>query len=362
MQLEALLKYKSLYKITGTPENFLTALRFMQWGFNDKNYKSWKKIQTGDIVCFHSKAEDSKFIKKGTSCVIGFGIVGNIKFETKELLWIEEFENQQLMYPYHFNFSEITFFTDVIVDDTWDSQTLNKRERTAELINKLLQNGIPLRELPGFNQMGSFSILKSVNSALLFQKPKVFSVFDNENDEVQTNSPLEKVELAEEIFRKATSLSVSDEVQQKIINKKSVTTTKDLTLLERAEKEHFETLQRTLLFFKDKGFETYSNKYVDLFAIKNDESFLVEVKSLENRNFRSQMRKAIAQLFEYNYFEIQNFQNERNILELNNTNLLVTSRKPTQKEYINFINSLKIEMAYRDNDGIVGIGTRNSFI
>lgn len=36
MRLSALQNVKSIYRVTGTPENFLTALRHSTWGFKDE--------------------------------------------------------------------------------------------------------------------------------------------------------------------------------------------------------------------------------------------------------------------------------------------------------------------------------------
>jgi hypothetical protein len=360
--IEALLKYKPLYKITGTPENFLTALRFKQWGFNNNNFEEWNKIETGDVVCFHCKKKDSFFIKNCPSCIIGFGIVGSLKFETSDLLWIEEITTNSLIYPFHFSFSEIVFFADINIDDTWDSQTLNKVEPTRNLIYKLLDKGIPLKNIPGFNPMGSFSILHQVNKSFILSA-NMFSVFDNEaenNNELKVDN-LTRVTNVEETFRKATSLFVTGELKRKIYQGKKIISTTDSTLLERAENAHFETLDFAIKYFNEKGFDTYYNKHVDLFAIKKNTSYLIEVKSLENKNFRSQMRKGIAQLFEYNYFEVNEFKRGRNINNSNTDKLLITSKKPSQTHYIEFINSLKINMAIRENNSLVSIGNKINF-
>ena len=56
MRLSALQDTKSIYRVTGTPENYLTALKSSTWGFRDnpKLVSQWKKLQPGDVIFFHS--------------------------------------------------------------------------------------------------------------------------------------------------------------------------------------------------------------------------------------------------------------------------------------------------------------------
>lgn len=347
MNIETLLKFKSLYKITGTPENFLTALRFKEWGFNSGNLDNWNRIRQGDIVCFHCKKSDSYFIKDVQSCVVGFGIVGSLKYETTNSMWIEEFQQQRLIYPYHFNFSEIIFFGNVEINDNWDTQSLSKFDSTKAMINLMLADGIPLNQLPHFNPMGSFSVLNypEIKNQLI-NIPKNFSAFQLESDsENELSTALTKINSVEDTFRESTSLIVMDEIRKKVINKKQVISIKDMTLLERAEDAHFATLDTALRFFKEKNFDCYSNKYVDLFACNNEQSFLIEVKSVENKNYRSQMRKAISQLLEYNYFEVPKFKVDSKRNALIDHRLVITSKEPPDNKYIQFINSLHIGVA-----------------
>jgi len=52
MRLSALQDVKAIYRVTGTPENYLTALRTSTWGFKDdpKLRSQWSKLQPGDII------------------------------------------------------------------------------------------------------------------------------------------------------------------------------------------------------------------------------------------------------------------------------------------------------------------------
>src|SRR5688572_9673977 len=115
MDIISQLNIKPIYKITGTPENFLTALRFFTWGFNEKNVNHWNKLQPGDLIFFHSTV-DSKFLKKATSSIIGLGIVGNDFYINSDPLWIDE-KIDSKKYPYKFSFSEIYLFANILVSN-----------------------------------------------------------------------------------------------------------------------------------------------------------------------------------------------------------------------------------------------------
>ncbi|MEJ0031041.1 MAG: hypothetical protein WDO15_11975 [Bacteroidota bacterium] len=92
------------------------------------------------------------------------------------------------------------------------------------------------------------------------------------------------------------------------------------------------------------------NNHIDLFVHNKENALLIEAKSTENNNFVAQSRKGLAQLFEYNYFDLGNFKKENNISFLTETSLLATSQKPIHTEYVKFVNSLRIKtIAVRDN-------------
>jgi hypothetical protein len=88
-------------------------------------------------------------------------------------------------------------------------------------------------------------------------------------------------------------------------------------MLARAEIVHSTILQKLIELFKSKGYDTRSNRFVDLFAHNDEKAYLIEVKSTENKNFRSQARKGIVQLFENDYFDISRFTDENNFIQSN---------------------------------------------
>jgi len=343
---------KAIYKVTGTPENFLTALRFKVWGFNKENQKHWKKLLPGDIIFFHSKGEHSKFIKKPQPSVLGFGVVGNNFFEDPEPLWIDE-KLDGKSYPYKFSFSEIYLFTDIRVNDEWDSTSLEKLDATRSVISDLLEAAIPISDLGGFPVMGSYSGIQSseVKSILLGSTKKLAFYDGVEDEEIPSkSSELKELTSEAEALRYATTLTVFDNIKERIFSEPSAQYGYNVDSLAKAEKSHFNIVATLRLFFANKGYQVYSNNHVDLFAFNKNNALMIEAKSIENKNFKSQSRKGIVQLFEYNYFELTKFKQDRELKFKNEISLLATSDKPKDSEYVRFINSLDIKtIAVKDS-------------
>ena len=349
---------KAIYRVTGTPENFLTALRFSVWGFTRENEKNWKKLLPGDIIFFHSKGADSKFIKRPQSCILGFGVVGNNFFEDSEPLWIDE-KLDDKSYPFKFSFSEIYLFSDIKINDDWDSTSLDKFEITQQIISKLIDAGIPISELEGFPVMGSYSGIQSpeVKNFLLGSAKKLAFYEGPHTDDMPTkSSELKELTNEAEALRFATTLTVFDSIKERIVSEPSAPYGFNAEKLAAAEKAHFDVVSYLRLLFANKGYNVYFNNHVDLFAFKKNNSVLIEAKSIENKNFRSQSRKGIVQLFEYNYFEVSKFKKDKDLQFANELNLLATSDKPKDTEYIRFINSLDIKTIAVKNQNVINYG------
>lgn len=362
MDFTTVINNKSIYKITGTPENFLTAIKYMVWGFNDGNRNNWSKLNAGDILLFHSKGSDSEFFKNSKSCVIGFGVLNGNKYESKNLLWIDEFKANKCIYPYKFEFSEIYTFSEIPDPSTWDSQTTNSQERTKEVLNTLLSNGIPISSIEGFPIMGSYSTIlqPSVKEAIIFSNNKLFD-FSNQNDPCSLPTQFIQVTSPDSFFRNSTTLKVCNEITRRTINTEKKVYTRDLIALERAETKHYNTLSYVMEFFLSKGYDTYQNNHVDLFAHNNDSAFLIEVKSINKNNFKNQLRSGIVQLYEYNYFEIKKYLSDNNINPNFYSELLITSDPAEDTNYIDFINSLDKGIGFVDNRLIKPSGSNKFF-
>lgn len=72
---------------------------------------------------------------------------------------------------------------------------------------------------------------------------------------------------------------------------------------ERANQIHAKLINAKSAFLHDKGFLPQDTKHIDLFSDTENGSVLYEMKSVQDsqRNVLSQIRKAIAQLYEYRY-------------------------------------------------------------
>jgi hypothetical protein len=75
----------------------------------------------------------------------------------------------------------------------------------------------------------------------------------------------------------------------------------DRTRLERATQKHEEIVARAARLARDAGHDVSMNKFVDLFASGASGSYLFEMKTNNQTNTISQVRKAVSQLYEYQY-------------------------------------------------------------
>lgn len=356
------LKAKNFYRFTGPPEHWLTAIKFMTWGLENDLQARWKKIQPGDVFFIHS-TKNSEF-PNARSGIIGIGVVGS-HFTTKEnRLWLLEQIHNENRWPLLVPISEFYLFSKVPSSESWENPSVKNAEVTKNLIDQLLKNAISLSTIKGFPQMGSFSAVSDqVADQILNDNRPLYSI---ENPEIshfltekQTN--LENISDAAESLRYTETLKVFDSVRKRIIGKDFSHFVRDNELLTRAENAHVSVLQQLINIFKKKGYETRSNKHVDLFAFNEEKSFLCEVKSIENRNFKPQAQKGIIQLLEYDYFEVQSFIRANKLKFQEQHNILVTSREAKDTNYIEFINFLRIGVGTVSNESIHPTGADFGF-
>jgi hypothetical protein len=353
MRLSALQNVKSIYRVTGTPENFLTALRHSTWGFKDekalKNH--WKDLEPGDIIFFHSAGTLSHFLKKKDllSRIVGFGVVGNDFFVGESPLWIEEFEENRVIYPYRFHFSEIYLFADIPPLGDWESQNLSKSEQTSALLKRLLAAGIPLSDMPSFPAMGSYSGIKNAETKeiLLSSTRDLFGYRTREEEEdalPSRQTQLQELHNQADTFRHTTSLTQFEDIAGRVIRMDDGHRQVDIAQLNQAEQAHAAILSQLFQTLRERGYDCYKNNHIDLLAVDRAQgrSLLIEAKSNEAGNFRPQARKGIVQLFEYNYFEVNRFKQEQDLRLSQEHQVLAFSRTPKDTDYVGFINAMKI--------------------
>jgi hypothetical protein len=372
MRLSALQDTKAIYRVTGTPENYLTALRSSTWGFRDnpRLLSQWTKLQPGDVIFFHSSQSESRFLptKELSSRVVGFGVVGNHFFTGTTPLWIEEFAEGRVIYPHRFHFSEIYLFADIPVGGDWDSQSLAKQANTAELLRRLLAAGIPLKELPNFPKMGSYSSIQDgpTKEALLAGTRGLYAYRTREEDEdaLPTRlTALAEVRGEKDLLRHTTGLTQFEDVGGRVLRLDDGHRQVDLRKLQRAETAHADILSLLYRKLSERGYECFKNNHIDLLAVHADQgrSLLIEAKSNEGGNFRTQARKGIAQLFEYNYFEMERLKAERGLALKQEHQVLAFSQAPGDTDYLGFLNALRIRTLVAQAETITPLGDLTDF-
>ncbi len=338
---------REVYRFTGPPENWLTAIKYMTWGLEKKHLKYWQKIEPGDIFLMHSTSTNT-LVKGAPSSVVGFGVVAP-NFNKKEgPLWLRELQERRNIWPLLVPFSEIYLFSKLRLHDVLYGPDGRNDEVVIAEAKELLSRSVPLPS--EFPKMGSFSRVKPELVVQIFTRAEKFYLYNSvgtTHESPSKSSELKKVGSAEEVtaIRKPATLEQLQAVKRKTIKLGEATYTKDLQTLEKAETAHQETLQMLFELLKSYGYETYNNRHVDLFAVKNDHSFLFEIKSLTAKNFRPQARKGIVQLFEYEYFEIRKFFENDKVAARPNK-VLIFSEGPSDTNYIDFMNNLNISAGF----------------
>ena len=353
------LNAKGLFRFTGPPENWLTGIKCMTWGLNKKNEHRWKEIQTGDIFFIHSTGPQTSYFNNARSGIIGLGVVGSNFTVKNDYLWMKEIKEQTNEWPYLVPFSEIYLFSQLPPLESWEAPNLDNTDKTRKLISSLLANYISLDKIRGFPVMGSFSsVSKEVAQQILYDQRPLHIFASNIENNILTTKPtkLEKIENASEALRYADTLTVFDNINARTIKEMPGLYLKDNEMLARAEVVHSTILQNLIDLFKSKGYDTRSNRFVDLFAYNDEKSYLIEVKSTENKNFRSQARKGIVQLFENDYFDISRFTDENNMHFNEKYKILVPSKVPADNDYIAFMNKLKIGIGVVNTNEFQSVG------
>lgn len=368
MDLNTVFGAKSFFRFTGPPEHWLTAIKYMTWGLEEDLRPRWARIRPGDIFFIHST--QNSFFRNARSGVIGLGVIGSDFSEKKNPLWFYETLKSVNRWPLLIPLSEVYLFSDLPPSNSWDNPSPDNTAKTTKLINLLLANRIPLSKIQGFPQMGSFSSVRSdvANRILLDKRPLYLHLGFEESQLPQVESTLDikteridrqsdEIKNASEALRYVDTLRIFDSVKTRTIIKEPVSQyIRDNELLDRANAIHSSILEQLIVLFKKNGYKTRSSRTVDLFAHNKNRAFLFEVKSTENNNFRIQARKGIAQLLEYDFFDVEKYAKDNNLLFNERHKLIIPSQIPSDKRYIEFINSLNIGVALSEKDCLKPVG------
>lgn len=185
----------NIWRFTGNPENWITALQKQAWALNENNKSLWENhIEPGDVVLFHS-TKKSDFTKNAESAVIGFGYIGSKLYKKDELWWIQEIESNELIWPYVVPFESMYFYSNISNIDLDRAIDHKSAEQITAEIEMLLENAVSISELnrlakledtnvPNFPVNGSASKVNPFYEALFLEKSKfLFGAAANNSDE-----------------------------------------------------------------------------------------------------------------------------------------------------------------------------------
>lgn len=330
-------------KATGPIEHWLTTYHAGYWGFRSDKKNAWQNIEPGDVFLFH--ASNSKFLDVPTSQireagagVIGMGRVG-AKSTKSEPAWWEELHSDG-EYPYLIHFSEIHWFgdTDAIRDAPVADKTL---EEMVEEVHALGQNKITFGEM---RQRTGYQIPPQGSPTNVTQPEKLFpllveriygarssgiEVFSDNTESTGRGSSIRS-------RSRDRNLGADGDGVQRVTYEMSVEQTMEGWL----DHEHvLDTFEDELV---DAEFTTGETDHSDLLAWRDDQVVLVEAKSIHEDNERVQVRKALGQLHEYYYLDVEQ---DDELTAKDTMTCLVLTQEPS-KAYRQFLELLQEDGIY----------------
>lgn len=177
-----------IYRFTGNPENWITAISHQAWALNENNKGLWEKgLKEGDVVIFHSTAKsDFKGIKPRSS-IIGFGYVGDGKYVkfSHDLWWYQEKRDKENYWPYVVPLKEIYLFSNTTNIDFEKDISEKNDEEVINNIEQLLTKAVPISKLndeahnidksaPNFPVNGSASGINEIYEKLILEQSEDF--------------------------------------------------------------------------------------------------------------------------------------------------------------------------------------------
>lgn len=169
-----------VWRFTGPPENWITALRLNKWAFNEHKKNVWKSLASGDIILLHS-TKKSDFSKDTVSSIIGIAFVSENTYKKDELWWVQEIESGTNMWPYVIPLKETYIFSDIEGIDLTRTISQKSRDEIHGEIEILMNKSISINDLnlsakyldssfPQFPVNGSASGVNKVYQDLILNK------------------------------------------------------------------------------------------------------------------------------------------------------------------------------------------------
>jgi hypothetical protein len=216
--------------------------------------------------------------------------------------------------------------------------------------------------------MQSYSVIKdqAVKETLLTSTRGLYAYRIREEDEdaLPTRlTALAEVRGEKDLLRHTTGLTQFEDVGGRVLRLDDGNRQVDLRKLQRAETAHADILSLLYRKLSERGYECFKNNHIDLLAVhaQQGRSLLIEAKSNEGGNFRAQARKGIAQLFEYNYFEMERFKADRGLALQQEHQVLAFSQAPADADYLGFLNTLRIRTLVAQAETITPLGDLTDF-
>lgn len=127
----------------------------------------------------------------------------------------------------------------------------------------------------------------------------------------------------------------------------------DYEALNQATQRHEAVLLQFSRLLTEHEFECYETVNSDLIAAKEDSIVLSEVKTLRAENQKTQIRKAVGQLLEYSYFDVE-LRNEWSKKEV--YRCILFDRSPSEKwnGYFQFLEGRGIHLLWYDGEELTG--------
>jgi HNH endonuclease len=178
---------KTVWRFTGNPENWLTAIGIGKWALNEHNKPLWERdIRPGDVVLFHS-TQKSDFSDHAVSSIIGFGYVGTEMVIKDELWWVQEVQDHENHWPYVVPLEEIYLFSDTRNIDFTTPVDKKPKLQVITDIDVFLTNAVAVSALnakakevdpncPNFPVNASASRLNKLYEELILERNEDFFV------------------------------------------------------------------------------------------------------------------------------------------------------------------------------------------
>jgi hypothetical protein len=112
--------------------------------------------------------------------------------------------------------------------------------------------------------------------------------------------PLDYIKIETEPFPVLNNYQ-SNQIRAFTVSGKNADPFETIIRREKANREHGRILERIVSIIRINGNKAFENIFIDLLAVIGTNDFIFEIKSNNTKNALSQIRKAIAQLYEYRY-------------------------------------------------------------